>query len=242
MASSGKQNSRFSTLKVFKFGNVTQKPPPPPPKDPYYLPNHSLASLNQSLSPERSPPLPMQPITPLSATPSTSGYASSARSPSPSSSYMLNYAPSLAASRTTLAPSSSSMLSPDPAEPGTSRKGFFKFGSLGKRPKTPKSAASTSFAPPPEPHADPAEDPSISLPWNFQHNVHVDEIRRPSPNLVCVTGGDGFLRGRDREHLCSTSSQQADTLRVEAGLSHFKHIFITLPLQPTTKSCYAKRH
>lgn len=124
--SSSKQNSRFSTLKVFGFAGA-QKPPPPPPKDPYYLANPSLASLAQSLSPEAfSPPFATRPTTPLSA-----GYASSARSPSPTPSYTPSYTPSFAASRTTLAPTAD-IVSPDSS---SSRKGFFKFASLIKRPK-----------------------------------------------------------------------------------------------------------
>ncbi|KAI0790229.1 hypothetical protein BC629DRAFT_397899 [Irpex lacteus] len=168
-SSSSRQNSRFSTLKVFKFGGSAAKPPPPPPKDPYYLPNHSLASLHQTPPPMLSPPSQTRPTTPASATPLSAGYESSARSPSPTSSYhMINYAPSFAASRTTLAPSSGSILSPEPiSEPGSSRKGFFKFASLGKRPKTPRSASSTSTHSS-EPPSDTAEDPGISRPWNFQ--------------------------------------------------------------------------
>ncbi|KAI0651205.1 hypothetical protein C8Q79DRAFT_996729 [Trametes meyenii] len=152
MATSSKQNSRFSSLKVFKFA-AGSKPPPLPPKDPFRLPNPSLPSLGNSLSPDS---LPSQPATPLSAQ-----YATLLRSPSPSPSY----AP-------TLSPPASSM-SPESAGP---RKSIFKFSSFGKRPKTPKTAesgyyaASESSQPP-----DQADDPSISLPWNFQHNIHVDE-------------------------------------------------------------------
>lgn len=159
-SSSSRQNSRFSTLKVFKFGGAP-KPPPPPPKDPYYQPNHSLASLAQTLPPETfSPPFATHPSTPMSA-----GYAPSARSPSPSPSYTPSYAASNAPTydpiRTMQSPSTTS-LTPDSA---SSRKGFFKSLSLGKRPKTPKSPPSAlSGELPPEP----VEDPSISMPWNFQ--------------------------------------------------------------------------
>ena len=185
-SSSSRHNSRFSTLKVFKFAGA-QKPPPPPPKDPYYQPNHSLASLSQTPSQETFlPPFATHPGTPMSA-----GYASSARSPSPSPSYARSYAHSHAPVydpvRTMQSPSTTS-LTPDSA---SSRKGFFKFASLGKRPKTPKSPPSGSVG---ELQPEPVEDPSISMPWNFQvcgsrlcygtnvdlevfrkHNVHVDE-------------------------------------------------------------------
>ncbi|OSC99998.1 hypothetical protein PYCCODRAFT_1446455 [Trametes coccinea BRFM310] len=155
MATSSKQNSRFSSLKVFKFA-AGPKPPPLPPKDPFRLPNPSLPSLGNSLSPDS---FPSQPTTPLSAQ-----YATLLRSPSPSPSY----APS---SHTTVSPPSSTT----PESTG-SRKGLFKFSSFSRRPKTPKtaesgySAASESSQP-----SESVDDPSISLPWNFQHNIHVDE-------------------------------------------------------------------
>ncbi|KAI8990421.1 hypothetical protein BD414DRAFT_514197 [Trametes punicea] len=148
MATSSKQNSRFSSLKVFKFA-AGSKPPPLPPKDPFRLPNPSLPSLGNSLSPDS---LPSQPATPLSAQ-----YATLVRSPSPSPSYT----PS---GHTAVSPPSSTSLGST-----SSRKGLFKFSSLSRRPKTPKtaesgySAASESSQPP-----EPADDPSISLPWNFQ--------------------------------------------------------------------------
>ena len=174
MATSSKHNSRFSSLKVFKFA-AGSKPPPLPPKDPYYLPNPSLRSLGNSLSPDSLPP--SQPATPLSAQ-----YATLVRSPSPT--------PSYAPSRITVSPYSTASNYPEPA---SSRTRLFKFSSFSRRPKTPKTAdsgysAASDSAPPSEP----VDDPSISLPWNFQvsastslprkqplisavqHNVHVD--------------------------------------------------------------------
>ncbi|TCD67123.1 hypothetical protein EIP91_000463 [Steccherinum ochraceum] len=158
--SASRQNSRFSSLKVFKIAGSSSKGPQPPPKDPYYLANPSLASLGQSLAPD----LPSHPITPV-----VSRNASSARSPSPSPSYSTShYAPS-----TTVLSPSNSALSPDSAG---SKRSLFKLPSFSRRPsrpKTPKSTKSgrsdTSEAP------EPVEDPSISMPWNFQHNIHVDE-------------------------------------------------------------------
>ncbi|KAI0759055.1 hypothetical protein C8Q74DRAFT_1319816 [Fomes fomentarius] len=162
MATSSKQNSRFSTLKVFKFA-AASKPPPLPPKDPYYLPNPSLRSLGHSLSPDS---LASQPVTPLSAQ-----YATVARSPSPT--------PSYAPSRLTVSPFSTTS-STYPAS-ANSRKGLFKFSSFSRRPKTPKTADSGfstagSSNTSDSLHApEPADDGSISMPWNFQHNIHVDE-------------------------------------------------------------------
>ncbi|KAH9837714.1 uncharacterized protein C8Q71DRAFT_557614 [Rhodofomes roseus] len=148
--------SRFSSLKVFKFAS-TSKPPPLPPKDPYYLYNPSLPSLNHSLSPDSAS---SQPPTPLSAQ-----YATLMRSPSPS--------PSYTPSRPTVSPAASStILSPETATPAGFRQGLRKLSSFGRRPKTPKTPDRNAVdLQPPEP----VEDPSISLPWNFQHNVHVDE-------------------------------------------------------------------
>lgn len=150
MATSSKQNSRFSSLKVFKFSSAAPKPPPLPPKDPYYLPNPSLRSLGNSLSPDS---FPSQPATPISAQ-----YATMLRSPSPT--------PSYAPSRMTTSPYAASSHQPESA---SSRKSLFKFSSFGKRPKTPKTADSTASAIS-EPYqlAEPLDDPSISLPWNFQ--------------------------------------------------------------------------
>ncbi|KAI0830229.1 hypothetical protein BC628DRAFT_988983 [Trametes gibbosa] len=149
MATSSKQNSRFSSLKVFKFA-AGSKPPPLPPKDPFRLPNPSLPSLGNSLSPDS---FPSQPATPLSAQ-----YATLLRSPSPS--------PSYAPSTNTAVSPPSFVTSPESA---SSRRNIFKFSSFSKRPKTPKtaesgySAASESSQPP-----EPSDDPSISMPWNFQ--------------------------------------------------------------------------
>ncbi|KAL4253799.1 protein kinase superfamily protein [Abortiporus biennis] len=158
-----KQNTRFSTLKVFKF--TASKPPPPPPKDPYYLSNPSMPSLSQVLSPDASS---SQPPTPLSTAPPSAMFTVGARSPSPSPSYAASQytSASLATS-----PSSSS-LSPESA---SSKRGLFKLPSMSfaKRPRTPKQPKAET-APPMSP-PEPVDDGSISMPWNFQHNIHVDE-------------------------------------------------------------------
>ncbi|EED77206.1 predicted protein [Postia placenta Mad-698-R] len=144
--STGRQNSRFSSLNVFKFAS-SPKPPPLPPKDIHYMPNPSLPSLNHSLSPDS---FASQPATPLSAQ-----YGGLTRTPSPS--------PSYAPSRMTMSPaSSSSALSPESAG---FRRGLQKLSSFGRRPRTPKSPERDLAALQPP---DPVEDPSISLPWNFQ--------------------------------------------------------------------------
>lgn len=158
MATSSKQNSRFSSLKVFKFA-AGPKPPPLPPKDPYYLPNPSLRSLGNSLSPDS---IPSQPVTPLSAQ-----YATLARSPSPT--------PSYAPSRLTVSPYSTASSSTNYPESANSRKGLFKFSSFSRRPKTPKTADS-GFSATSEAVPEPVDDPSISLPWNFQVSASITEV------------------------------------------------------------------
>ncbi|KZT03290.1 uncharacterized protein LAESUDRAFT_372328 [Laetiporus sulphureus 93-53] len=145
-ASSSRQNSRFSSFNVFKF-SPSAKPPPPPPKDPLYACNPSLPSLNHSL--------PQDLLTSPQQAPLYSQYSKYPRSPSPS--------PSHAPSRMTMSTtSSSSAVSPEPAG---LRKSLQKLSSFGRRPKTPKSPETDPMdLQPPEP----ADDPSISLPWNFQ--------------------------------------------------------------------------
>ncbi|KZT68070.1 hypothetical protein DAEQUDRAFT_745875 [Daedalea quercina L-15889] len=148
-SSSRQQNpSRFSSLKVFKFPSAS-KPPPLPPKDSYYMYNPSLPSLNHSLSPDSAS---SQPPTPLSS------QYTLMRTPSPSSTYT--------PSRPAASPApSSTALSPASTVPAGFRQGLRKLSSFGRRPKTPKSAErNTADLQPPEP----VEDPSISLPWNFQ--------------------------------------------------------------------------
>ena len=164
----GKQNSRFSTLKVFKFAASGSKPPPPPPKDPYYLANPSLASLSlDSFS---------QPITPVST------YAASARSPSPSPSYSTSRYPPSTRDMALSPPTHTATLSPDSAG---SRKGIFKLPSFTRRPKTPKSTKSnvSDDSQPPEP----VDDPSISTPWNFQvRHITSPFLIRSNHLLHCI--------------------------------------------------------
>ena len=158
MATSSKQNSRFSSLKVFKF-NAPPKPPPLPPKDPYYQPNPSLRSLGNSLSPDS---FPSQPATPLSAQ-----YANIVRSPSPTLSYAPSRMTSVSpyASPSIAAASSSTLAYPQSA---SSRKSRFKFSPFGKRPKTADAIVPPSQPPPLPTDLQQPDDPAISLPWNFQ--------------------------------------------------------------------------
>lgn len=143
-SSTSKPSSRFSTLKVFKFAG--SKPPPLPPKDPYFPPNPSLPSLNQSFSETSTLP---------ATTPIYAQYANVPRSPSPS--------PSYATSRVTVSPPTSTFAS---AESSGSRKTLLKLPSFMRRPRTPRTSDTdgSSMLHPQEL----SDDPSISLPWNVQ--------------------------------------------------------------------------
>lgn len=142
--SSSKQNSRFSTLNVFKLAGAggSAKPPRPPPKDSYHQSNSSALSLSTSSS--LAAPYPSAPATPI--------FSGGARAPSP------------APSRSTTA----SSLAPDTVPSTSSRKGFrLGFGrSKSKSPHTPPQELlqqhTQSRYPPPQ------EDEGISMPWNFQ--------------------------------------------------------------------------
>ncbi|TFK24887.1 hypothetical protein FA15DRAFT_669093 [Coprinopsis marcescibilis] len=151
-------SSRFSTLKAFKFGSRegNGKPPPPPPKDDYYLRNRSMASL----SPDA---FSLPPNSPLS--PRHNMYTSQT-SPDPNQSTM-----SLASSVASGAMSTQGESKSRPQSRGKER--LTSFLRIGRRsPKSPPSRAGTADeldAGPPQ------EDGSISMPFNFQHNIHVDD-------------------------------------------------------------------
>ncbi|KAJ7584984.1 STE/STE20/PAKA protein kinase [Mycena floridula] len=150
MASSSNNNpsksatSRFSTLKVFKFGKQDRLPPPLPPKDPVYLSTRSLSSLSpvDSFAPS-------QPNSPLSPYQYQRG---------------LDHLPVTNASSMSLA-SSSASVSPQAKKDKVS--GFFRFGK--RSPRSPSIKSNQADSPPA------GDDENISLPLNFQHNIHVDE-------------------------------------------------------------------
>ncbi|KAJ3505737.1 hypothetical protein NLJ89_g7259 [Agrocybe chaxingu] len=187
MASTESGSSRF---KPFKF---TERPPPPPPKDPAYLlrnNNRSTTSLGSpELLPSSSQTAPASPISP-----SIQYAIRRANSPSPS--------PFSSPENNHMDQSSTSLLSPptqqqqqliDAATASTSTGqggstsvegrqrqtqmtltkkdkalAFLKFPK--RSPRTPPAAAWSEEDPTPG-----SEDDAISLPWNFQHNIHVDE-------------------------------------------------------------------
>jgi hypothetical protein len=150
MASS-KMNSRFSTLKVFKFNNSksTARAPPPPPKDDFYLYNRPLATL----SPDSIPTTPMTP------------YSNVPRQPSPSPSPSLSLNPNQ--SVVSLVSDAASINPPAGESSSVGKKGgpmgLFKFGK--RSLKTPSINSSSEEGSLPAPSQ---EDDNISLPWNFQ--------------------------------------------------------------------------
>ncbi|KAF8064011.1 STE/STE20/PAKA protein kinase [Lyophyllum atratum] len=161
-SNSNTKSSRFSTsLKAFKFSTKDKesKPPPLPPKDIYYLRNNrSLASLApDSLS------IPNSPLSP---------HSQRSLRPSPDMNHSSISLVSSAASARSFSPAEP--MPPLPSQPLKKSKskgsGFFKFARRSPRVVSSKSPPPAEAVPQP-----PNEDDSISMPWNFQHNIHVDE-------------------------------------------------------------------
>lgn len=148
MASSSKPNSRFSTLKAFKFNQPrdADSPPPPPPKDDYYLNNRSL----NTLSPDSIPSTPMS---------THSGYGGQQSAWRPSN----HSAVSLVSEATSGAHTGETSAAGSGKKSGVA-KSLFKFGK--RSPKSPSIhtvAAEENHSP-----SQSQEDEAISLPWNFQ--------------------------------------------------------------------------
>ncbi|KAG2031973.1 hypothetical protein BDR03DRAFT_78114 [Suillus americanus] len=146
---SSRNNSRFSTLKVFKF-NKERPPPPPPPKDNQYFqqglqvqggPYGSSKSLYNPSVTSLSPPADLLP-----SLPTTPDYNRASPESSPS---VRSFGPAMS------------------IESEKSKRNIFKFSSMGKRNK---SARNLIEAEDPEP---PQEDEGISNPWNFQVSLLV---------------------------------------------------------------------
>ncbi|KAH9054893.1 hypothetical protein EDB87DRAFT_1407777 [Lactarius vividus] len=161
-----KKSSRFSTFKVFGF--TSSKPPPPPPKDAHYLyasssRNPSVASFsNQSvLSPDSDP----QPSA-----------CKSIRSPSPAPSRMLQpqFQPEQHRSQQSPPPSILTLSRTLDSSPSSSKKGFFRKVSSFRKRSASKSSRVTNVD-------DATDDESISLPWNVQHHIHIDEAFQGVP-------------------------------------------------------------
>ncbi|KAG2143980.1 hypothetical protein BD769DRAFT_1001206 [Suillus cothurnatus] len=148
---SSRNNSRFSTLKVFKF-NKERPPPPPPPKDDQYFqqglqvqggPYGSSKSLYNPSVTSLSPPTGVLP-----SLPTTPDYNRASPESTPS---VRSFGPAMS------------------IESEKSKRNIFKFSSMGKRNKSTRNLIETEDPEPPQ------EDEGISSPWNFQHHIHVDE-------------------------------------------------------------------
>ncbi|KAG2151033.1 uncharacterized protein EDB93DRAFT_318012 [Suillus bovinus] len=148
---SSRNNSRFSTLKVFKF-NKERPPPPPPPKDDQYFqqglqvqggPYGSSKSLYNPSVTSLSPPADLLP-----SLPTTPDYNRASPESAPS---VRSFGPAMS------------------IESEKSKRSLFKFSSMGKRNRSTRNLMETEDPEPPQ------EDESISRPWNFQHHIHVDE-------------------------------------------------------------------
>ncbi|KAF9264478.1 hypothetical protein L218DRAFT_1026857 [Marasmius fiardii PR-910] len=187
--------SRFSSLKVFgKFSKEKEslKPPPPPPKDTYYLNNRSLVSLNYPQEPI--PPTPPFIGTAYAASsntmgPSKSQYAASVHSKRPtnptSSSLSLASSASLVSSPSDIGPSSQQQQQSQPPTKSSAQKisGLFKFRRGAKSPSGRSGIVDDEIMS----LQSTGDDENISTPWNFQHNIHVDDALTGLPPSWTVT-------------------------------------------------------
>lgn len=146
---SSRNNSRFSTLKVFKF-NKERSPPPPPPKDDQHFqqglqvqggPYGSSKSLYNPSVTSLSPPSDLLP-----SLPTTPDYNRASPESAPS---VRSFGPAMS------------------IESEKSKRSIFKFSSMGKRNKSTRNLIETEDPEPPQ------EDESISKPWNFQVSLLV---------------------------------------------------------------------
>ncbi|KAF8626028.1 hypothetical protein AX15_005118 [Amanita polypyramis BW_CC] len=140
--------SRYPSLKSFKFITKEKglKPPPPPPKDPNYIPNRVLSPETLSIPPN-------SPISPYH----TQYHHKSSPGPSQSSLSLVSSA------------TSARSQSADTSRQSRLKAKASSLFTLVKRPNR------TARSPDPERPPSPQEDSGISTPWNFQHNIHVDE-------------------------------------------------------------------
>ncbi|KAI9571959.1 hypothetical protein HD554DRAFT_2070606 [Boletus coccyginus] len=196
-----KPSSRFSSLNVFKLRPGPLDPdaaPPPPPKDLSPLYNRSFFSRSAvSLAPSPSPDssLPATPSACLEFGKRSHIPRAAAASPVPSASSFRSHA--RARGDYLVAPSmdgstdSSGSSPPIPSVNGATpamkpKKGVFKLAGLAKRNRSKKDLSdtasasgsvsrSTSLCDQDSTPANPDADDGITLPWNFQHHIHVDE-------------------------------------------------------------------
>lgn len=151
-----RNQSRFSTLRVFKIPGVSKHPPRPPPKDglyavtPYMTAGASTSQLTLNTAPSSSPDLS------LVATPSM-------RSPNSNDTSFPNlYSPPQS-------PYVSSPARSPQTTGGAFKKGLTKLSSFGKRPNKSQSSSSIPHSPSLSALSEQPSDPEgISAPWNFK--------------------------------------------------------------------------
>ncbi|KAF9468310.1 hypothetical protein BDZ94DRAFT_1246477 [Collybia nuda] len=192
------KSSRFSTLNVFKFSKSKPPSDQPPPLPPKDTYYLQNRSLVSLLPDTRS----MPPHSPLS----------------PNSQYSRR--PDMNQSSMSLVSSATSARSFSPADPpsGESRKkkgkasSFFRFGKRG--PRSPQTAGSS-----------PSDD-GISLPWNFQHNIHVDEgYTGLPPSWTMSLAQAGFTE----EEIADIQNRRAAGTRSPGS----QYLFTDRPASPT---------
>ncbi|THU93394.1 hypothetical protein K435DRAFT_192656 [Dendrothele bispora CBS 962.96] len=210
-SSASTKSSRFSTLKVFsKFGSNKDslKPPPLPPKDNYLIKNRSLVSLSTE----------SYPGTP--ATPASASLAPSSLLPHGSSlrdQYAQKSGPIHPASSSMSLVSSVDYTSdtPQTERPVIKSKKSSFFG-LKRGPKSP-SMKSTSTGDDLGSPESVGEDENISMPWNFTHNIHVDEAYNGMPPSWTVSLAEaGFT---EEEIAGIYARKQAGTLTASGGMA-----------------------
>ncbi|KZV95621.1 hypothetical protein EXIGLDRAFT_706997 [Exidia glandulosa HHB12029] len=167
---------RFSSLKVFKFNaQGGGKPPPVPPKDNAAYPfARSLAASSSTASLGRS-------------TDNLHSFSAPSQPESPATSYQNHSQTQLSVPSSSYAQSTYSQQQSysdgergryQERDNGGFRKSIMKLTSLSRKPFNRQPSASTMAAlreDEPDPPPLPTEDPGISIPWGFQHHVHVTE-------------------------------------------------------------------
>ncbi|EEB93531.1 hypothetical protein MPER_07795, partial [Moniliophthora perniciosa FA553] len=201
-ANASSSKSRLSSLKVFK--NVfskekdSLKPPPLPPKDPFYLNNRSLVSLQYP-----SESMPATPVTPHSI---GTAYATSNTVLGTSQS---QYAPTSSSASLASSPSDAGApsLLPLPKQPSQKKSGFLNSFKRGTKSPSLRSASVDDEMPSLQSNG---EDENISTPYNFQHNIHVDDgLAGMPPSWTVSLAKAGFT---EEEIAAIYARKQAGTL------------------------------
>ncbi|KAL0575095.1 hypothetical protein V5O48_006871 [Marasmius crinis-equi] len=237
--SSSSKSSRFSSFKVFgKFSkekDSLKPPPPPPPKDPYYMNNRSLVSLQYPQDPIPEAPYSASPH-PIGTAYATSGAAMNRPNFQNTPSFASQRPPMNAASSSlSLASSSSLVSSPDigmsnqqqqqqQQPPPTKSRGSKKAGSIfnfgRKNSKSPSVRSATVDDEMMSLHSN-GDDENISTPYNFSHNIHVDEgLKGMPPSWTVSLAKAGFT---EDEIAAIYARKQAGTLTPGGDPTSYLH-------------------